>query len=253
MKVWKDRYSAPKSKGFFMKHLSLLTSLLLVFSCAEDKAKKEVTNIGIEKLIDSVSYAVGLDIANRLELEYKDIDYQMLNQGIEDHFVGNDLFLSDKEREAVIFKYNEKIVPKYRMDLEKKNIQEGVKFLNENAKNNDVIEHRSGIQYKIIKDASGSKPEPTEWVRIHYVGKLIDGTTFDSSYTRGETAVFQVNRVVPGLSQGLQLMSPGAKYQIFVPGQLGFGSGDGPGGPMAVMIFQIELLEILSAPEDIQK
>ena len=253
MKVWKDRYSAPKSKGFFMKHLSLLTSLLLVFSCAEDKAKKEVTNIGIEKLIDSVSYAVGLDIANRLELEYKDIDYQMLNQGIEDHFVGNDLFLSDKEREAVIFKYNEKIVPKYRMDLEKKNIQEGVKFLNENAKNNDVIEHRSGIQYKIIKDASGSKPEPTEWVRIHYMGKLIDGTTFDSSYTRGETAVFQVNRVVPGLSQGLQLMSPGAKYQIFVPGQLGFGSGDGPGGPMAVLIFQIELLEILSAPEDIQK
>lgn len=253
MKVWKDRYSAPKSKGFFMKHLSLLTSLLLVFSCAEDKAKKEVTNIGIEKLIDSVSYAVGLDIANRLELEYKDIDYQMLNQGIEDHFVGNDLFLSDKEREAVIFKYNEKIVPKYRMDLEKKNIQEGVKFLNENAKNNDVIEHRSGIQYKIIKDASGSKPEPTEWVRIHYVGKLIDGTTFDSSYTRGETAVFPVNRVVPGFSQGLQLMSPGAKYQIFVPGQLGFGSGDGPGGPMAVLIFQIELLEILSAPEDIQK
>ncbi len=253
MKVWKDRYSAPKSKGFFMKHLSLLTSLLLVFSCAEDKAKKEVTNIGMEKLIDSVSYAVGLDIANRLELEYKDIDYQMLNQGIEDHFVGNDLFLSDKEREAVIFKYNEKIVPKYRMDLEKKNIQEGVKFLNENAKNNDVIEHRSGIQYKIIKDASGSKPEPTDWVRIHYVGKLIDGTTFDSSYTRGETAVFPVNRVVPGFSQGLQLMSPGAKYQIFIPGQLGYGSGDGPGGPMAVMIFQIELLEILSAPENIQK
>ena len=253
MKVWKDRYSAPKSKGFFMKHLSLLTSLLLVFSCAEDKAKKEVTNIGIEKLIDSVSYAVGLDIANRLELEYKDIDYQMLNQGIEDHFVGNDLFLSDKEREAVIFKYNEKIVPKYRMDLEKKNIQEGVKFLNENAKNNDVIEHRSGIQYKIIKDAAGSKPEPTDLVRIHYVGKLIDGTTFDSSYTRGETAVFPVNRVVPGFSQGLQLMSPGAKYQIFIPGQLGYGSGDGPGGPMAVMIFQIELLEILSAPENIQK
>ena len=139
------------------------------------------------------------------------------------------------------------------MDLEKKNIQEGMKFLNENAKNNDVIEHRSGIQYKIIKDASGSKPEPTEWVRIHYVGKLIDGTTFDSSYTRGETAVFPVNRVVPGFSQGLQLMSPGAKYQIFVPGQLGFGSGDGPGGPMAVMIFQIELLEILSSPENIEK
>jgi len=253
LKVWKDRYSAPKSKGFFMKHLSLLTSLLLVFSCAEDKVKKIVTNIGIEKLIDSVSYAVGLDIANRLELEYKDIDYQMLNQGIKDHFVGNDLFLSDKEREAVIFKYNEKIVPKYRMDLEKKNIQEGVKFLNENAKNNDVIEHRSGIQYKIIIDAVGSKPEPTDLVRIHYVGKLIDGTTFDSSYTRGETAVFPVNRVVPGFSQGLQLMSPGAKYQIFIPGQLGYGSGDGPGGPMAVMIFQIELLEILSAPENIQK
>ena len=236
-----------------MKHLLLLTGLVLVFSCVGDKAKKEVTNIGMEKLIDSVSYAVGLDVANRLELEYKDIDYQMLNQGIEDHFTGNDLFLSDKEREAVIFKYNEKIVPKYRMDLEKKNIQEGVKFLKENAKNANVVEHRSGIQYKIIKDAEGSKPKPTDLVRIHYVGKLIDGTTFDSSYSRGETAVFPVNRVVPGFSQGLQLMSPGAKYQIFIPGQLGYGSGDGPGGPMAVMIFQIELLEILSSPENIEK
>ncbi|MBC8346724.1 MAG: FKBP-type peptidyl-prolyl cis-trans isomerase [Candidatus Marinimicrobia bacterium] len=236
-----------------MKQILLSLILFLLVACTGDKPKKEVTNVGMEKLIDSVSYAVGLDVASRLKLEYKDIDYQMLNQGIEDYFAGNDLFLSDKERESVIFKYNEKIVPKYRMDLEKKNIQTGSKFLRENAKNDDVVEHRSGIQYKIIKEALGSKPKPTDLVRIHYVGKLIDGTTFDSSYSRGETAVFPVNRVVPGFSQGLQLMSPGAKYQIFIPGQLGYGSGDGPGGPMAVMIFQIELLEILSAPENIPK
>ncbi|MDP6268696.1 MAG: FKBP-type peptidyl-prolyl cis-trans isomerase, partial [Arenicellales bacterium] len=73
---------------------------------------------------------------------------------------------------------------------------------------------------------------------------------FDSSYSRGEPSVFPVNRVVPGFSQGIQLMSPGAKYQLFIPGPLGYGQGDGPGGPMAVMIFQVELLEILSAPKE---
>jgi len=228
--------------------LSSVIGLLLV-SCATEKTKELATSKRFEDHIDSVSYAIGIDLAARLKFEYKDVDYQMLNKGIEDYFSGNDQYLTDRERVEVIKKYNDITVPKYRMDLEKKNIIEGGRFIKENAKNDDVIEHRSGIQYKVIIEVDGEKPKPTDKVKIHYVGKLIDGTTFDSSYTRGEPAEFLVNRVVPGFSQGLQLMSPGSKYQLFIPGHLGFGEGDGPGGPMAVMIFEIELLEIIPATD----
>ena len=97
----------------------------------------------------------------------------------------------------------------------------------------------------------GEKPGPRDVVKIHYIGKLIDGTTFDNSYTRGEPAIFQLNRIFPGFSQGIQLMSPGATYQIFVPSHLGFSNQeDGPGGPGAVMIFQIDLLEIMPSSEE---
>jgi|GEM_PF-392960 FKBP-type peptidyl-prolyl cis-trans isomerase len=246
-----DRDSAPKLKGYFMKHIiPTIISVIFLVSCAKDKSIDTTQIDGSENLIDSVSYALGLDIASRLELEYEKLNYKMLNKGIEDHVVGNEFSLTDAERELVIKRYSSEIVPKYRMELEKKNMREGRIFLEENLKKSGVIKHRSGVQYKIIKDAVGGKPKPSDLVRIHYVGKLIDGTTFDSSYSRGEPAVFPVNRVVPGFSQGIQLMSPGAKYQLFIPGPLGYGQGDGPGGPMAVMIFQVELLEILSAPKE---
>jgi FKBP-type peptidyl-prolyl cis-trans isomerase len=172
----------------------------------------------------------------------------MLSQAINDFRTGKELFLSDKERLAVIKKYNDLTVPKYRMDKEKLNIVEGGKFLDENLRVDGVIEHKSGIQYKVIKEGTGPNPEPNDNVQIHYKGTLIDGTKFDSSYDRGEPAVFPVSRVVPGFSQGLQLMNVGSTYQFFIPGHLGYGQGDGPGGPMAVMIFEVEMLNIIKEP-----
>ena len=103
------------------------------------------------------------------------------------------------------------------------------------------------------KEGSGVQPAVGQTVVVHYTGTLEDGTKFDSSYDRGEPTNFPVSRVVPGLSQGLLLMSPGAIYQFFIPGHLGYGQGDGPGGPMAVMIFQVEMLNILPPPEDENK
>jgi FKBP-type peptidyl-prolyl cis-trans isomerase FkpA len=228
--------------------LSIFIIGILFISCESKTSKDQRINKRLDSHIDSVSYAIGLDMAMRLEQQFMDIDYERLLSGIKDHYKENDLFLSDKERIAVIKKYNNITLPKYRMDLEKLNTIEGGKFMETNAKEKGVLEHQSGIQYKIIIPADGTKPKPTNYVKVHYVGKLIDGTTFDSSYDRGEPAVFPVNRVVPGFSQGLQLMSVGAKYQIFIPGHLGYGQGDGPGGPMAFMIFEVEILEILEAP-----
>ena len=229
--------------------LSLLA--LLISACTLEKSKKSSVNSQMKELNDSLSYAIGLDMGMRMELEYKDVNHKMLNKGIDDYFSQNEYALTDKERARIIKKYSEETQPKYRMDLEKNNLVEGKKFLEQNLKNEGVIAHRSGIQYKVITPMEGDKPGPKDVVKIHYIGKLIDGTTFDNSYTRGEPAVFELNRIFPGFSQGIQLMSPGATYQIFVPSHLGFSmQEDGPGGPGAVMIFQIDLLEIIPSSEE---
>ena len=237
----------------FIFYLFVISFCLSSCSNNENNNQPKSTNLRLDRHIDSVSYAIGLDLATRLKQEFKDVDLEMLTNGINDYFEGNDLYLTDKERLAVIKKYNDITVPKYRLDLEKLNIIEGGKFLDVNAKKEGVIEHKSGIQYKVIKETNGPKPQTSDWVNIHYIGKLIDGTKFDSSYDRGEPTNFPVSRVVPGLSQGLLLMSPGATYQFFIPGHLGYGQEDGPGGPMAVMIFQVEMLNILPPPEDENK
>ena len=237
----------------FIFYLFAISFCLSSCNNNENNNQPKSTNLRLDRHIDSVSYAIGLDLATRLKQEFKDVDLEMLTNGINDYFEGNDLYLTDKERLAVIKKYNDITVPKYRLDLEKLNIIEGGKFLDVNAKKEGVIEHKSGIQYKVIKETNGPKPQTSDWVNIHYIGKLIDGTKFDSSYDRGEPANFPVSRVVPGLSQGLLLMSPGAIYQFFIPGHLGYGQEDGPGGPMAVMIFQVEMLNILPPPEDENK
>ncbi|MDP6340047.1 MAG: FKBP-type peptidyl-prolyl cis-trans isomerase [Candidatus Marinimicrobia bacterium] len=231
--------------------LTILTAGFVCISCGSKKEKNGNQELTIETHVDSVSYAIGLDVAMRLDQQYKDINYKLLGLGIDDYFSKNEQRLTDRERLAAIKEFNDITLPKYRMDLEKQNTIEGNQFFKANADNKGVIEHRSGIQYKILKEGKGPKPKPKDQVKIHYIGKLIDGSTFDSSYSRGKLAVFQVNRVVPGFSQGLQLMNPGAKYQLFIPGHLGYGSSDGPGGPMAFMIFQVELIEIIPAPEPV--
>ena len=233
------------------KIIQLSFLALLISACTLEKSKKSSVNSQMKELNDSLSYAIGLDMGMRMELEYKDVNHKMLNKGIDDYFSKNEYVLTDKERARIIKKYSEETQPKYRMDLEKNNLVEGKKFLEQNLKNEGVIAHRSGIQYKVITPMEGDKPGPKDVVKIHYIGKLIDGTTFDNSYTRGEPAVFELNRIFPGFSQGIQLMSPGATYQIFVPSHLGFSmQEDGPGGPGAVMIFQIDLLEIIPSSEE---
>ena len=234
-----------------LKIIQLSLLALLISACTLEKPKKSSANSGMKEHNDSLSYAIGLDMGMRMELEYKDVNHKMLNKGIDDYFSKNEYNLTDKERARIIKKYSEETQPKYRMDLEKNNLVEGKKFLEQNLKNEGVIAHRSGIQYKVITPMEGDKPGPKDVVKIHYIGKLIDGTTFDNSYTRGEPAVFELNRIFPGFSQGIQLMSPGATYQIFVPSHLGFSmQEDGPGGPGAVMIFQIDLLEIIPSSEE---
>jgi len=131
-----------------------------------------------------------------------------------------------------------------------KNKAEGEKFLEENKKKDGVKTTASGLQYKVIKEGSGASPKETDTVVTNYRGTLIDGTEFDSSYKRNEPASFPVNRVIKGWTEALQLMKPGAKYQLFIPSSLAYGErGAGQTiGPTATLIFDVELLSI-KAPE----
>ncbi len=175
-----------------MRKILLLSLLaLLIAACTLEKPKKSSANSGMKEHNDSLSYAIGLDMGMRMELEYKDVNHKMLNKGIDDYFSQNEYALTDKERARIIKKYSEETQPKYRMDLEKNNLVEGKKFLEQNLKNEGVIAHRSGIQYKVITPMEGDKPGPKDVVKIHYIGKLIDGTTFDNSYTRGKHTVYE--------------------------------------------------------------
>ena len=200
--------------------------------------------------IDSVSYAIGLDVAMRLNQQFDKFNYELINKAIKDYYTDSELFLTDKERVSVIKTYNEKLAPKFKMDLEKKNYSAGNSFLKNNKRRPGVIEHKSGIQYKIIKNSTGLKPKSTDIVNVHYIGRLIDGTKFDSSYDRGTPSSFPLNRIIPGWSQGIQLMSVGSIFEIYVPGMLAYAQGEGPGGPGATLIFEVELLGIARSTEN---
>ena len=122
----------------------------------------------------------------------------------------------------------------------------GQEFLEENAKNDSVVQTSSGLQYMVIKEGAGAKPGPTDEVTVHYTGKLLDGTVFDSSVERGEPATFPLNKVIPGWTEGLQLMSEGSKYRLFIPSELAYGE-QGAGDqilPNSTLIFDVELIKV---------
>jgi FKBP-type peptidyl-prolyl cis-trans isomerase len=127
------------------------------------------------------------------------------------------------------------------------NSEKGEAFLAQNAKKEGVKTTASGLQYKVLKEGAGKSPQATDTVSVHYRGTLLDGTEFDSSIKRGQPAEFPLNRVIPGWTEGVQLMKVGAKYQFTIPSKLAYGASGTPGGPIppnATLIFEVELLAI---------
>jgi len=140
---------------------------------------------------------------------------------------------------------NEETVPDYGQQI-KDNKTLGREFMEQNAKNDSVVQTKSGLQYMVLKEGTGAKPGPTDKVTVHYTGRLLDGTVFDSSVERGEPATFGLDQVIPGWTEGLQLMSEGAKYRLFIPSELAYGS-KGAGDkimPNSTLIFDVELIKI---------
>ncbi len=137
------------------------------------------------------------------------------------------------------------VAPEYGQQI-KDNKTLGREFLEQNAKNDSVVQTQSGLQYMVLKEGTGAKPGPTDEVTVHYTGRLLDGTVFDSSVERGEPATFPLDKVIPGWTEGLQLMSEGSKYRLFIPSELAYGS-KGAGEqimPNSTLIFDVELIKV---------
>lgn len=201
--------------------------------------------------MDKVSYALGLGIGRQLaQMGASDLSIEDFAAAIKDVISGNELKVSNREAQTIVQEYFRKQEEKLNAEKAEKGKMakvEGEKYLAENAKKEGVVTLESGLQYKVIKEGSGKKPKATDKVKCHYEGFLIDGTVFDSSVQRGEPAVFPLNQVIAGWTEGLQLMQEGAKYRFFIPYLLGYGEG-GAGAsipPYAALIFDVELIEVM--------
>lgn len=201
---------------------------------------------------DKNSYMVGMDIARGVSPIKDEIDVDVMMQAVKDSFAGSKMALTDEEAQTLRGALQQKMQAKQQADRAAaltKNKEEGEKFLAANKGKPGVKSTASGLQYQVITEGTGAQPKANSQVKVHYRGTLIDGKTeFDSSYARNEPATFALNQVIGGWTEGLQLMKAGSKYKFFIPSALAYGeNGQGPQiGPNAVLIFDVELLEVLN-------
>jgi len=198
---------------------------------------------------DKVSYAIGLDIGGTLKRQAIDVNEGLLSNGIKDGLSGAKALMTDEQVKQVMSTFQKDMMAKQvaaRKASGEKNKEEGQKFLEENKKKEGWKTTASGLQYKVVKEGSGTSPKETDTVKVNYRGTLLDGTEFDSSYKRGQAATFPVNRVIKGWTEALQLMKPGSKYELVIPADLAYGErGAGAEiGSNATLRFDVELLEI---------
>jgi FKBP-type peptidyl-prolyl cis-trans isomerase len=198
------------------------------------------TTINNEK--DKLSYGLGMMISEQVLKQYGEVDYQILLEGIKAQAEGKDTLMTMEEAVAALSASQQKMNDA-KFGATKSN---GAAYLDKNGKKDGVTTTDSGLQYNVITEGDGAKPAATDTVTVHYRGTLLDGTEFDSSYSRNQPASFGLNQVIPGWTEGVQLMNIGSKYKFVVPYELAYGErGAGQSiGPFETLIFEVELLEI---------
>jgi FKBP-type peptidyl-prolyl cis-trans isomerase len=197
-----------------------------------------------------INYSLGYQIGGDFKRQELEMNPEAVVQGIADALSEAEPKMSEEDMRATLVDVKKKIVAeqkKRRVERELDLIAEGEKFLEENAKKEDVVVTKSGLQYQVIEEGTGKTPGPTDKVTVHYTGTLIDGKEFDSSHKRGKPATFNLNGVIKGWSEGLQLMKEGGKAKLFIPQNLAYGQR----GPLAhrTLIFDVELISVGDQPE----
>ena len=243
------------------KLLYFIPALILMQACtpkatvpvATVKKAMNTDSADLNTMLDSISYAYGLSIAKNFRGMEQTSGQALFNEekirmGIKAGFDGK-AKLAEADVESLIRNHQTLVMESKRKAAAKageKNKMEGEKFLLENKKKTGVYITDSGLQYIIQKEGAGATPTASNKVRVHYEGRLINGDVFDSSYKRGEPTEFGVGQVIPGWTEGLQLMKPGSKFTFFIPSDLAYGER-GAGAkitPHSTLIFDVELLEI---------
>ena len=204
------------------------------------------------KTLDRISYALGLSMGNNFRASgISELNVQDFADGVAAVFYGATPKMTYDEAKAEIQNFFAELEKKQRAAAEeagKQNKEAGEAFLAENGKRAEVKTTPSGLQYEVLTEGDGPMPEATDQVEVHYTGKLIDGTVFDSSVDRGVPATFGVTQVIPGWVEALQLMKAGSKWRLFIPSNLAYGPNGAPGspiGPNATLIFDVELLKVI--------
>ena len=221
---------------------------------AAETAQPGDGGLAIEGLKDEkaqAGYMIGLQMAKSLEPVKGEIDQEALFDAIRTTLAGETPLMTDEQAQQVAESFGKRMQAKMEADHAAKalaNTEEGKAFLAENAKKEGVKTTASGLQYQVLTEGKGARPTADDAVRVHYTGKLLDGTVFDDSTEAGEPVEFPLNRVVPGWSEGLQLMTVGSKYKFWIPGELGYGEMGTPGGPIgpnATLVFEVELIDVV--------
>ncbi|WP_445955552.1 FKBP-type peptidyl-prolyl cis-trans isomerase [Yeosuana sp.] len=237
-----------------IKFLAVVFLTTLVSSCNS----QGVTKKSLDTEIDSLSYAIGMDVARNVQTNVSEIDNNLFIQGFKSALDSTNLLIPKDKVQEILSTYFKK-----KQETERAKQQEealasaeakfndnkvaGEKFLEENKIKPDVKTTASGLQYLVMKEGTGEKPTAVSKVKVHYHGTLIDGTVFDSSVDRGEPAEFGVSQVIKGWTEGLQLMPVGSKYKFFIPQDLAYGAFPRQGGPIkpfSTLVFEVELLGI---------
>lgn len=227
--------------------ISAALAMTLLSACSQGQKGR----VDLKTEMDSVSYAIGADIGMNFKRSgLENVNLDAMKNGLKDG-LDSTVLMDDETLESVVQGFMMKLQAekqKKEMEQGEKNKEIGAAYLAENGKRTGVVTTASGLQYEVITLGTGPKPTAEDQVKVHYVGTLIDGTEFDSSIKRGQPATFGVGQVISGWVEGLQLMPTGSKYKFHIPSDLAYGPGGAPGGkipPNSVLVFEVELLEIV--------
>jgi len=236
-----------------MKRITVLLAAICILALPAEAQRRNRAAIVepapiMTNAIDSMSYALGISLGNQILNDFQHIpggeyNLDVFLKGFQAAMKNESLLMTPEFAQDFFQNF---MLEAYEREVAAMRL-EGETFLAENRSKYGVYETPSGLQYMILREGNGQRPSATDVVRVHYEGRLLDGTVFDSSFQRGEPVEFPLNHVIPGWTEGVQLMPVGSKYRFFIPYNLGYGE-QGAGGvipPFAVLIFDVELLQIL--------